>query len=92
MNTELFARLTKLCKFFAKAHQAEASRRVHVIIIIHLTLFPHRLPAPSLGRAGEGVVRAGEGASLHHLLAIDDIQATAIHGAYLAAVDVIDGF
>ena len=85
MNTELFARLTKLCKFFAKAHQAEASRRVHVIIIIHLTLFSHRLPAPSLGRAGEG-------ASLHHLLAIDDIQATAIHGAYLAAVDVIDGF
>ena len=85
MNTELFARLTMLCKFFAKAHQAEASRRVHVIIIIHLTLFSHRLPAPSLGRAGEG-------ASLHHLLAIDDIQATAIHGAYLAAVDVIDGF
>ena len=85
MNTELFARLTKLCKFFAKAHQAEASRRVHVIIIIHLTLFSHRLPAPSL-------VRAGKGASLHHLLAIDDIQATAIHGAYLAAVDVIDGF
>ena len=85
MNTELFARLTKLCKFFAKAHQAEASRRVHVIIIIHLTLFSHRLLAPSLGRAGEG-------ASLHHLLAIDDIQATAIHGAYLAAVDVIDGF
>ena len=85
MNTELFARLTKLCKFFAKAHQAEASRRVHVIIIIHLTLFSHRLPAPSLGRAGEGAL-------LHHLLAIDDIQATAIHGAYLAAVDVIDGF
>ena len=85
MNTEVFARLTKLCKFFAEAHQAEAIRRVHVIIIIHLTLFPHRLPAPSLGRAGEG-------ASLHHLLAIDDIQATAIRGAYFAAVDIIDGF
>ena len=26
------------------------------------------------------------------LLAVLDIQATAIHGAYLAAVDIIDGF
>ena len=29
MNTELFARLTKLCKFFAEAHQAKASHRIN---------------------------------------------------------------
>ena len=50
-------------------------------------------PSGSLPREGGGRGRKGGGrGSLHHLLAIDDIQATAIHVAYLAAVDVIDGF
>ena len=31
-SLELFAKLTKLCKFFAEAHQAEASRRTDVIL------------------------------------------------------------